>query len=392
MKRQFLIILLILTAVMLTCCALITGEDTNEYDEIQIDTDLERMLGYVPYSFLEEKEVWFINFGKAKEIYGIEDVTSIEDAKNLPDDRREALGKANSETGGNIPDWRNRELLPLLGFDGLTADRMIINGLAPPTVWSILEGNFDEELIATKLNEQGYTKTDHGSYSYYQIKGDYDISIDHPLSRMVMAAMNRVAVLDNTIIVSPATEFVTGVFDAMDGNTPSITDNAACRALADSLGDVLIAVMTTPEMTIFAIPQMEEKVKFDFAIPEDWRLLHQYDMAAMGYKAEGEYRYLVIALYYVDEADARADGAEIVKRMGDYNLNTYVPNFDNVPFTELYEPGEPAVRKYADGAVLMIECKLIPEGRLGTSFTMGSWGGPRDMLFLLSDPSPYVID
>ena len=209
---------------------------------------------------------------------------------------------------------------------------------------------------------------------------------------MLMFALNRIAVFDDTIIVSPATEYVTGIFDAMAGNAPSIIDNVACRALADSLGDVLTAVMTTPEMTVFAFPQMEEELKFDFTIPGDWGLLHQYDMSALGYRTDGEARFLVIALYYADEADARADGAEIVKRMGDYILYTYVPNFDNIPFTERYQPGEPIVRKYADGVVLMIECKLIPKGRLGTSFTMGSLGTPRDMLFLVPDPSAYVTE
>ena len=388
MKRQLLVILLIMTTVLIPGCSQITGE----HDEITIDTDLKRMLGYVPYSFLEEREIWFINFGKAKEMYGVEDITSVEDARSLPEDRLEDLRKAFSETGGSIPDWRSKELSPLIGFDGMMTDRIIHNGIAPPQNFSISEGNFDEELIADLLTGQGYTKTDYGSYSYYGIHGDYDIEMTHPLARMVLAAMNRIAVFDDTIIVSPATEYVTGIFDAMAGDTPSITDNAACRALADSLGDVLTAVMTTPEMTVFAFPQMEEELKFDFTIPGDWGVLHQYDMAALAYRADGEKRFLVIALYYADEADARADGAEIVKRMGEYILYTYVPNFDNIPFTECYQPGEPVVRKYADGVVLMIECKLIPEGRLGTSFTMGSLGTPRDMLFLVPDPSAYVTE
>ncbi|HEY98602.1 MAG TPA: hypothetical protein G4O16_10545, partial [Dehalococcoidia bacterium] len=84
MKRLFLFILLIMITTPIPGCTLITGEETYELDEILIDTDFERMLGYVPYSFLEENEVWFINFGKAKEMYKIEDITSIEDAKNLP--------------------------------------------------------------------------------------------------------------------------------------------------------------------------------------------------------------------------------------------------------------------------------------------------------------------
>jgi hypothetical protein len=386
MKRQFLIILLIMTTVLIPGCTLITGEN----DEIIIDTDLERMLGYVPYSSLEESEVWFINFGKAKGMYGVEDIKSIEEAKQLPDDRMEAIRNALTETGGIIPIWRSKELSPVIGFDGLTLDRIIHIGVIPPKESSIVEGNFEEELITDLLTGQGYTKTDYGSYSYYGIRGDYAIDVTHPIARMVLATMNRLAVLDDMIIVSPATEYVTGVFDAMAGDTPSITDNTACRALADSLGDVLMAVVTTPARVVFTFPGMEEQLKFDFTIPNNWGLLHQYDMAALGYKADGEKRFLVIALYYADEEEARANGAEIVKRMGDYILGTYHERMENTPFTEQYQPGEPVVQQYPEGFVLTIECELIPEGRLGATFHMGAPGVPRDMLFLVPDPSLYI--
>ncbi len=350
------------------------------------------MLGYVPYSFLEENEVWFLNFGKAKEMYGVEDVTSIEEVKDLPDERLEALSNALTETGSTIPTWRSRELSSLIGFDGTATDRIIMIGVVPPRDFSILEGDFDEELIAAKLTELGYSQTDYGTYSYYGIRGDYQMDMTHPLARIVLSAMNRLAVLDDMIIVSPATEYVTGVFDAMVGETPSITDNAACLALADSLGDVLTAVMTTPEMTVFAFPQVEEEMKFDFTIPEDWGLLHQYDMSALGYKADVGKRFLVIALYYADEEDARADGAEIVKRMGDYILGTYHERMENTPFTEQYQPGDPVVQQYPEGFVLTIECELIPEGRRGTTFHMGALNVLRDMLFLVPDPSMYVAE
>ena len=390
MKRLFLFILLIMITTPIPGCTLITGEETYELDEILIDTDFERMLGYVPYSFLEENEVWFINFGKAKEMYKIEDITSIEDAKNLPEERLEAVRNALTETGGTIPIWRSRELSPVIGFDGMANDRIIMIGVVPPKIFSILEGDFDEELITDLLTGQGYTKMDYGSYSYYSIRGDYQMEMTHPLAQMVLAAMNRLAVLYDMIIVSPATEYVTGIFDAMAGDITSITDNDACLALADSLGDVFAAVMTTPEMTVFAFPQAEEEIRFDFTIPEDWGLLHRYEMSALGYRAEGEKRFLVIALYYANEEDARADGAEIVKRMGDYILGTYHERMENIPFTEQYQPGEPVVQQYLEGFVLSIECELIPEGRLGAAFHMGGMGVPRDMLFLIPDPSIYV--
>jgi hypothetical protein len=377
---------------------LITGEETGEHkvDRIPVTTEFGRMLGYVPYSVLEGDDIWFINLGKAKQIYGVEDVTSIKDAKALPDERRKALSDAMTETGGLFPAWRSQEeLLTVIGFDGLSPDRIINIGVIPPRNFSILEGNFNEELIAGKLIEQGYSKTDYGSYAYYGIREDFAISMTSPLSRLVMASMNQLAVFDDTIIASPATGYVTGIFDAMAGDTPSVIDNAACRALADSLGDVITAVVTIPARIVQIIPpeNIIGDVRFDFGIPDDWGELHEYEMAALGYRAEGGKRFLEIALYYDNAGSAEADGAEIVKRMEGYILNTFIDNMENIPFTERYLPGEPEVRKYADGAVLTIACQLISEGRLGASFHMGGIGGGiRDMLFLASDPSVYVKD
>jgi hypothetical protein len=368
----------------------------GEKAEGEPTTEFGRMLGYVPYSFLEEYDIWFINFGKAKEMHGIKDTRSAEEAIALSDDRREALVKALTDIGGIIvPSWRLEQLSPLIGFDGISADRIINIDASPPLTFSISEGNFDEGLIAGKLTELGYSKTEYSSYSYYGIREDFDMDPTNPLSALVLASMNRLAVFKDTVIASPATEYVTGIFDAMAGDAPSVMDNAACRALADSLGDVLTAVMTTPERIVITSPQVGGMPKFEFSIPDDWGLLHQYDMAALGYKAEGEQRFLVISLYYKDEETAAADGAEILKRMAGYTFGTWTPGYSlgtmpDILFTDRYKVGEPVVRQYPDGVVLTIACQAITEGALGLPFHTGMGFYLRDLLFLAPDPSIYI--
>ena len=390
MRTALLSLLIALVVLAIPGCS----SDTTGNSEIPVTKDFGRMLGLVPYSVLKEDDVWFINFGLAKEIHGVEDVTSIQDARDLPDERRKALSDAIEETGGLFPAWKSQEeLLSLIGFDGLTYERIINIGIIPPRNYSILEGNFDEELITSKLTEQGYSRTEYGSYSYYGTGDDYKINLQSPLGRLVMGSMNQMAVFDDTIIISPATVYVTGILDAMAGDTPSVIDNTACRALADSLGDVITAVVTIPSRIVQIVPpeNITGDVGFDFAIPDDWGTLHKYDMAALGYRAEGDKRFLEIALYYDDTGSAEADGAEIVKRMEGYILGTFLENMENIPFTEMYLPGEPEVNEYADGAVLIVACQVISEGRFGTSFHMGGVGGGiRDMLILASDPSVYV--
>jgi hypothetical protein len=361
--------------------------------EITIDTDFERMLGYVPYEFLEDYGILFGNPGKAKEIYEIEDITGFEEFMSLLDEERRYPVEAILETYAAIPIWSyHPELFSLAGFDSLIFDRIINIGNAPPAFSCIVEGSFDEELITGKLTEQGYSRQEHGQHEYYAIRGDFDIGLESPLGRLAMASLNRVAVFDNTLITSPMTDVITGVFDAMDGNMPSIIDNPACLALADSLGEVLMGVISLPETIIYTTPDLGGMPYFDFDVPADWGQLQGYGMAALGYRAEKDDRYLDIALYYDDSETAESDGELIITRMQSYILGTWHVNFENMPFTDRYEPGEAVVKSYAEGAVLKISCLLIAEGRRGgVQPFIGSESMPfRDLLFLAPDPSPYI--
>ena len=380
---------LLVLLVMLTTpgCA----NDNPKTTTLPETTEFGRMLAFVPYSFLENYDIFFGNLGKAKELYKIEDVDSLEALKQLPEEQRKTFAAAWSETSATFPTWNSQgDTAPLTGFDIYSFDRILMLNNFPPHISYLAQGNFDEELIANKLMEQGYFKTDYGAYSYYGIGGDLQINLGSPLGRIVLAAMNRLAAFDNALIISPTTGQVTGIFDTMSGDTPSVMDNAACQALVDSLGDVLMAVMTTPNRIICA-PAMADEPVFDFTIPANWGYLHGYKMAALGYRADGNKRFFDIALYYTDVETAVADGEEIIKQMSSYTLNTWNENLEKTSFTDLYQPDEPVVTQYAEGAVLKISCQLIPEGRHGVSMLIGGSGMPfRDLLFLVPDPTLFV--
>lgn len=382
----------ILAFILITVVLAVLPGCGSPQGEIKIDTDFERMLGYVPYEFSEEYPVMFGNPGKAKEIYDIEDITSYEDVVSFSDDERRNQVKVVLETHRAIPDWAlHPELLTLAGFDGFMFDRIISIGNAPPGLYYIIEGSFDEELITGKLIEQGYSKQEYGQYEYYAIRGDFELGLEQYLGRIAMSSLNRVAVLDDMLVTSPATDVISGIFDTMDGSNKSIIDNPACLALADSLGDVLLGVICLPETIIYVYPNESNAPNFDFQVPADWEKLNGYGMAALGYRAEGDDRYFDIALYYDDSRDAESDGELIIIRMWSYSLYTWLYDFENIPFTERYEPGEPVITSYPQGAVLKISCRLIPEGKHDISMLMGAGGIPiRDLLFLAPDPSPYI--
>lgn len=268
---------------------------------------------------------------------------------------------------------------------------MVFTDIIPPRSFSLSEGDFDEALIGNKLTGLGYTEMEYGDHTYHTTGEDYNISMENELGKMVLNSMNCLAVFDNTIMAAPAGKYVTGMFDAQDGNVPSIIDNDTCRALADSLGDVLTAVMMIPERILITDLRAQGIPKFDFKVPYDWGLLHQFNMAALGYRQDEEKGFLVIALYYQDEAAAKADGALIMKRMETYTLGTWLPQMEKRPFTEKYIPGEPVIKNYPGGVVLTIACQLIPEEHQYVSMDIGAAGmGLRDLLFLAPDPSQYI--
>jgi len=390
-KSILICLLIVIVSIMLPAC----DNDSPGETTLPETTEFGRMMGFIPYSFLEKYDIFYGNLGQAKELYGVPDVDSLEIFNQLQPEQRDNFINAWNEVAGTIPTWNSQAqsvedgFASLTGFDVFSFDRTITINNAPPAISYMAQGDFDEELIAARLTEQGYTKTDYGDYSYYGIRDDFEIDLMSPVGQL-LAALNRVAAFDNTLITSPATEYVTGIFDTMAGDAASIIDNNVCRALIDSLGEALQAAITTPERIIFDREHVSATGIFDFTIPDSWGQLHEYEMAAFGYRVDGDKRYFDIALYYADKNNAAADGKEIAGRMSSYSLNTWGGNPEKIPFTERYLPGGPEVTEYGEGAVLKIPCQLIPEGRSGANMLMG-YMSIRDLLFLAVDPEEYTV-
>jgi len=397
LKMKLIFILVAMVIVLLPGCGTSEGEEIAEStaSEIPVNTEFGRMLGFVPYSFLEEHDIWFNNPGKAKQLHGFEDITSWEAVVNIPGEERQSWADAIRELNiSSVTGLKSTsEWIQVFGFDSMMASRSVFVEMPPPGVFSIMEGDFDEDLIIGKLQELGYEETKHGSYTYHKIFGDYNLNLDSKVTRIAMASMNRVAVLDDTIITAPATDIITGILDAMAGDVNAVIDNAACRALADSMGEVLAAGIITPDRVLDRFPGSTNMPPFNFSIPEDWGLLHQYDMVGMGYKDDGEERFWVISLYYSDTEAASADAGELVKRMEGYAFSRSMGEFGGIeqkiarPLTDWVEVGEPAVWQYPSGSTLTVECRYHETGT-------GSWlliaTLTRDLLFLVPDPSLFV--
>jgi len=366
-----------------------------------VDTEFGRMLSHVPFHVAVNHDIFFGDPQWAKELNGLEDLNTLQGAEDiireLPEEQGMQFVIDWGSAGHFFSRWNLPDFAALTGIDIMAIDQVICSNLIPPNGFYILKGDFDEAIIGQKLTKQGYTKTNYGQHSYYSIRDDFQIDMRDPLGRIVMGSLNRVFVEDNLIITSPVTADITGIFDTVDGNSPSVLDNEMCRALADCLGEVLSASLTAPERIIFTdlAGKQGHPMMFDFTVPADWGTLRGYEMAAIGYRADGEERYLDITLFYADKNDAEADGKEIVKRIQSYEVGTYMGGTEQpdepMMFLDWWQPGEPEVKKYEEGVVLKISCKSISENPRWISSFIGGEGMPlRDLLFLVPDPSEYI--
>jgi hypothetical protein len=380
MKIAYTVLLIMIITLVLPGCSGTSREDTG----IPVTTEFGRMLGFVPYSFLEDHDIWYTAPGTVKERYGLEDLNSEEDIRQLEGEKGpeflDAFGALPAAQSYTQKYW----LESLTGWNWVNINRAVFNEIPPPWGFSVVEGDFDEALIGERLTEQGYTKSEYGSYTYYHINDDMQINIRSELGRMVLAQLNRVAVLDDTLVVAPATGIMTGVLDTMTGDSESVNDTDSGRAIADSLGEVQGAVLITANRVF----QLDPDTTPSFSLPAaaSWGTLHDYSLFGTGYLDDGSERYWIISLYYDDKESAVADAGELVSRLKSYSFNTHLEQAENVPLTSKYEVGEPIIREYADGATLTVSCRYLPETTgSGSIFTLVVPG--RDLLFLAPDPS-----
>jgi hypothetical protein len=400
MKKFALVcIFIIIVTSMLPACSVITGSTDNS--PVVTDTPFGKMLAKVPYSYLEEHDVWFGNMKLAKDLNGMSGINTYEDMKTamkqLPEAQyRQFSGDFNIATT-MFPNLSHTErLVPLVGFGVTSLDRYLVINSVPPRITCLATGEIDEASIADKLTALGYTVTDYGRYFYYGKGDDFQLDIASPLGGLVLNSMNRVAAVDGTVIFSPDTADVTGIFDAISGTAPSVIDNTACGYLVNGLGDVLAATITTPDRVIYSdLSGQPDVPKLSITIPPDWGTLRGYQAVALGYRPDGDQRYFDIVLYYKNKADAVADGNEIIKRLQRYKMGTYLPDLPDsgdLAFTSAWQPGQPVVTEYSGGAVLKISCLSVSEVPRGVSTLLGGQGmGIRDVLFLAPDPAQYTV-
>jgi hypothetical protein len=132
------------------------------------------------------------------------------------------------------------DMRPYYGFDFFNVDRFI-SAATPPDIITVVEHHLDPAQIGEALTASGYTAQSlDGGATLYSLFGDYEIP---PLSDSTiphvgkLGALNRIALLDQRIIISRATADVTAALEAQSGTGTSLADDPAYAAAVQALDD-----------------------------------------------------------------------------------------------------------------------------------------------------------
>lgn len=219
------------------------------------------------------------------------------------------------------------------GFDLFNLDRYLIAG-QPPNEITVAGFSFDAEQIAGALAGSGYQaeKLKTGR-TLYSIGDDYRYDLNFPTKTGRMGDLNRIALLDDKMVIAKATELVTASLAAYNDQIPSLAEDPEYVALLQALADPALAgtgqlmgaiVMDDLEisardyaMTLLrgkTAQQVDEKLAELSQGPQ----LPAYSLVAfVTHHTEGA-TYLILAVLFPKGADAQAAADLLADRLRDY--------------------------------------------------------------------------
>ena len=189
--------------------------------------------------------------------------------------------------------------------------------------WAAL-GGFDQQTLKCNLtSERDFQEAEHQGVPYVWQNEDYEINLR---TRIIGAdpILNRVAFPEGGLVAAPATHLMTSVLDTWDGWAPSLLNSQPHARIATILGEEVVAMVWIPAEQVAARTFENNEQKPDDPLLRrsdfpQWRSLHSYTLAGLGYREnrkEGESAF--VALYYDDPQAAKADAGELARRWQDY--------------------------------------------------------------------------
>lgn len=371
--------------------------------------DLEHLVGLVPLDSAGDV-VWLSNRGHAKEVYGLEGVDLLAHLESAP--AEEHLELVTSPVMAGIPSYRRWDYLVRMqedvSFSHLTFNREVwSDGRHQPVdqpAWGqnffIGEGDLDEDLITEALVSQGYYATEHRGIEHLRNSlGDRQVDMSLPPGRE-FGQMNRVFLVEDRLTISNSTQGLTPLLDVEAGGTPTLLDSPAHLGLVRQIGGNTIGLAFLPPRLVQELQQgLRQEARsnddygpFFYERYQDWRPLHPFNLAAVGYRTDGQGTQLVVALYYPDPEAAGADAAEFERRWEEYFLNL---GLWRRPAAELCSSFQTRAMRLEASSVLMAVCEMAEPGPSADprrDIRPAIWHNMvqrEDLLFLIPDPAEY---
>lgn len=215
------------------------------------------------------------------------------------------------------------EQRPFYGFDIFGIDRFVYAG-APPDMVTILEHNLDPAAIGETLVASGYEASGVDGGTLYSILDDYEISFDRLPSAGRLGQLNRIALVDNTMIIGRATAPVTSALAAAQGETPSLAAMPAWAAGAKALndpalagtGELVAAILWQTVIAGDSLPMLAPPDGQPAPLSTD--PLPAYVLLAFGTRHTGGASYLVLAVVFPPDTDAVAAADILAGRLQAY--------------------------------------------------------------------------
>jgi hypothetical protein len=215
------------------------------------------------------------------------------------------------------------DMRPYYGFDFFNVDRFI-SAATPPDIITVVEHHLDPAQIGEALTASGYTAQSlDGGATLYSLFGDYEIP---PLSDSTiphvgkLGALNRIALLDQRIIISRATADVTAALEAQSGTGTSLADDPAYAAAVQALddpslsdtGDLVGVMMVSGEaaLQLGAAPGVEGQAASG-ALP-------LYTLLAFATHHTQGASYLTLAVVFPAGTDAQSASDTLAERLKNY--------------------------------------------------------------------------
>ncbi len=218
------------------------------------------------------------------------------------------------------------------GFDLFNLDRWIEAG-KPPEMITAVEFGFDKGRIAEALEDSGYDDEElDGGATLYSILDDYEMAFDFPVRTGQTGNLNRIALLQQQMVIAKATELVKDALEANSGERRSLAENEEFRAAAAALqhktlaeyGE-LVGVFLTDDQT-FSDPatyvpselSREDAQELSERLEREAGDLPGWEVVAFATQHAGDASYLTLALVFREGTDADSAAEVLADRLVDY--------------------------------------------------------------------------